>query len=119
MRFVKYLCLLVCAFSVIAIAGESKMGIRDVNRVTFDSAIHVGTASLPAGEYIVRHTMEGQDHIMVFQQQRTKEEFKVKCTLVAVGAEGGAEPDHLPGQCGPTRVLQEMVFRGDTAKHVF
>lgn len=118
MRFVKYLCLLVCAFSVIAIAGESKMGIRDVNRVTFDSAIHVGTASLPAGEYIVRHTMEGQDHIMVFQQQRTKEEFKVKCTLVAL-PQKAAQSQTIYQVNGTDKVLQELVFRGDTAKHVF
>ena len=118
MRFVKYLCLLVCAFSVIAIAVENKLGIRDVNRVTFDSAIHVGTASLPAGEYIVRHTMEGQDHVMVFQQQRTKEEFKVKCTLVAL-QQKAAQSQTIYQVNGTDKVLQELVFRGDTAKHVF
>lgn len=84
MRFLKIVGLVACVLVAMAMAGENKLGIRDVNRVTFDAAVHIGSAVLPAGEYVVRHTMEGQDHIMVFRQVQTKQEFKVKCTLVAL-----------------------------------
>jgi hypothetical protein len=119
MRFVKYLCLLLCAFSVIALAAENKMGIREVNRVNFQTPIQVGAISLPAGEYVVRHTMEGENHVMVFQLQKSnREEFKVKCTLVPL-EQKAAQSQTIYEVKGNDRVLQELVFRGDTAKHVF
>jgi len=59
--------LVVVALASIAMAGPNSMGIKDVSKVTFVAPIRVGTTLLPAGDYVVRHTMEGEEHIMVFQ----------------------------------------------------
>jgi hypothetical protein len=58
------------------------MGIHEVSRVTFVAPVKVGTVELPAGEYVVRHTMVGHAHVMVLQRVHLKDEFEVKCTLV-------------------------------------
>jgi hypothetical protein len=119
MRFVKLLTVLFFALSVIAMAKDNKLGIRDVNHVKFDSAIHIGSEVLPAGEYVVRHTMQGEEHIMVFRNEQTKGEFKVKCTLVPLTQKAEQSQTVYTVNADKQRVLQEMVFRGDTAKHVF
>jgi hypothetical protein len=79
----------------------------------------VGATLLPAGDYVVRHTMVGDEHIMVFQRTSSKAETKVKCTLVPLTQK--ANQDHKVYQMNAAneKVLQELVFRGDTAKHVF
>lgn len=122
MRLLKVLglCLCLLALASVAMAGEnSNTGIRDVRRVTFVAPIRVGTSVLPAGDYVVRHTMEGPEHIMVFQSVHGKDTVKVKCNLVALNNK--ANQDQTIYQLDPSnvRVLQELVFAGDTAKHVF
>lgn len=119
MRFVKLMSVLFFAMSVVALAGENKLGIREVNHVKFDSAVHVGSTVLPAGEYVVRHTMQGEEHVMVFRHEKTRDEFKVKCTLVPLTAKAEQTQTVYSVNAANERVLQEMVFRGDTAKHVF
>ncbi len=108
-----------CALCTLAAAGENKLGIHDVSQVSFDAPVHVGSAVLPAGEYQVRHTMEGQDHIMVFQRLRQKEQVKVKCMLVALPHKAERDEASFQLNAGNERVLRELVFRGDTSKHVF
>lgn len=119
MRFLKVVGLVACVFVAMAMAGENKMGIRDVNHVTFDAVVHIGSSVLPAGEYVVRHTMEGQDHIMVFRQVQTRKEFKVKCTLVPLAKKAEKDQSVYEVNANKEQVLQELEFRGDTAKHVF
>lgn len=118
MRFLRFLGFLLCVCSVMAMAGENKLGVKDVNHVKFDQAVRIGAVSLPAGEYIVRHTMEGEDHVMVFQRRESKNEFKVKCTLVPL-AQKAQQSQTIYQIAGNERIVQELVFRGDTAKHVF
>ena len=118
MRLLRFLGLLVCVCSVMAVAADNNLGIKEVNRVTFNTAVRIGTANLPAGEYVVRHTMQGDEHIMVFQHQVGKGEFKVKCTLVAL-AQKAPQTQTVFEVAGNERIVQEMVFRGDKAKHVF
>ncbi len=119
MRFLKVVGLVMCVLVAMAMAGENKFGVREVNRVTFEAPVHVGTAVLPAGEYVVRHTMEGQDHIMVFHHVQSKQEFKVKCTLVTLQKKVEKDQSVFEMKANNERVLQELEFRGDTAKHVF
>ena len=118
MRFVKLLSVLFFAFTVVAMAADNKLGIRETNHVKFDAAIRIGSAVLPAGQYVVRHTMQGEEHVMVFTREGTKDEFKVKCTLVPL-AQKAPQSQTVYTVNANERVLQEMVFRGDTAKHVF
>jgi hypothetical protein len=118
MRLLRFLGFLLCVCSVVAMAGENKLGVKDVNQVKFDSPVRIGTASLPAGEYTVRHTMQGEEHIMVFQRRESKDEFKVKCTLVPL-PQKAQQSQTTYEIAGNERIVQELVFRGDTAKHVF
>jgi len=126
MVFSKVFGVVLCAFALAATlvlsaaAEEKNLGIRDVSRVTFVAPMRVGTVLLPAGDYLVRHTMEGQDHIMVFQAVRGKTpEVKVKCTLVPLTQKASRTETIYQLNAANERVLQELVFRGDTAKHVF
>ena len=67
----------------IAAAKANSLGIGDSYRVRFDAPVRIGTNLLPAGEYTIGHTMEGQDYVMVFSPVRGKiPEVKAKCTLV-------------------------------------
>lgn len=122
MRSLKVLCIFLCvvALGSIAMAGQKNtMGIHDVSVVTFAAPVRVGTALLPAGEYRVRHTMEGQDHVMVFTRAYSKDEVKVKCTLVPLPKKAAQNQEIYKVNASNERELQELVFRGDTAKHVF
>lgn len=117
MRVLKVIGLLLVV-TAISFASENKLGIHDVAKVSFSSAVRVGETVIPAGEYTVRHTMEGQDHIMTFSRSGKKDVFKLKCTLVAL--ERRASQDQQMFQVsGNDKVLRELVFSGDTAKHVF
>lgn len=118
MRVLRFLGLLVCVCSVMAVAADNNLGIKETNRVKFDNPVRIGTANLPAGEYVVRHTMQGEEHVMVFQRQNGKDEFKVKCTLVPL-TQKAPQTQTVYEIAGNDRIVQEMVFRGDKAKHVF
>ena len=121
MRSVRVLGILafIFLFAVIAAAGTD-FGVRDINYVTFVAPMRVGDALLPAGEYVVRHTMEGQEHVMVFQAARGKgHEVKAKCTLVPLTRKADRTSTIYQLNAASERVLQELVFQGETAKHVF
>lgn len=122
MRLLKVLgvCLCVAALASIAVASENNLGIRDVERVSFGVPTRIGTALLPAGEYKMRHTMEGQEHVMVFEPVRSsRPEVKVKCTLVQLDKKSNETSASYDTNAANERVLRELVFRGNTAKHVF
>ena len=118
MRKLGVLGLILLALSFVALASENNFGIRDVSKITFNEPIRIGTALLPAGDYVVRHSMEGEDHIMAFERARSKDVFKVKCNLVPL-AKKAERNETVYEVTGNERVLHELVFRGDTAKHVF
>jgi hypothetical protein len=102
-------------------AAENQMGIRDNYRVTFSHQVRVADTLLPKGNYEIRHVMEGSNHIMVFQQLGTKKpvEVRVKCTLMPLGAKATRDEKEYNVNAANEFVLQELIFRGDRAKHVF
>ena len=117
MRILKVLGFLL-VLTAISLASDNKLGIHEVATVSFTSAVRVGATVIPAGEYTVRHTMEGQDHVMTFSRTGKKDVFKVKCTLVAL--EHRASQDQQTVEIsGNEKVLRELIFSGDSAKHVF
>ncbi|HZQ95712.1 MAG TPA: hypothetical protein VFA67_11925 [Candidatus Sulfotelmatobacter sp.] len=118
MRLLRYLGFLVCICTLAAVAADNNLGIKDVNRVRFEKPVRIGTESLPAGDYVVRHTMVGEEHLMLFQRQNSNAEFKVKCTLVPL-ANKAEQSQTVYETAGNERIVQELVFRGDKAKHVF
>ncbi len=122
MRSLKVLCvfLSVVALGSMVMAGsKNSMGIHEVNNVTFVAPVRIGTVLLPAGEYVVRHVMDQQDHIMVFKSVQGKDEVKVKCTLVLLEKKADRNEEIYKVNAKNERELQELVFRGDTSKHVF
>lgn len=107
--------------SLFAIAGQNSMGVADTYRVSFTEKIRVADTVLPKGDYEIRHVMEGQDHIMVFHQLGTKKpaEVRAKCTLVPLVTKADADQKIFTMNAANERVLQELIFKGDKAKHVF
>lgn len=121
MRLLRILGMFVCVVALAAMAvAADNMGIRDAYQVKFVEPVRVGGSLLPAGEYVVRHTMEGADHVMVFEPARGKAPaIKAKCQLIQLGQKAEQTRTVYAVNDAKERVLQELVFRGDTAKHVF
>jgi hypothetical protein len=114
--------ILMCVFILGAVsAAENQMGIRDNYSVSFAEKVRVADTLLPQGNYEIRHVMEGSDHIMVFRQLGTKKpvEVRAKCTLVPLSAKADKDQTIYILNAANERVLQELVFKGDRAKHVF
>ncbi|MGD0791503.1 MAG: hypothetical protein ABR920_07005 [Terriglobales bacterium] len=114
--------ILMCVFMLSAVAvAENPLGIADTYKVNFSEKVRVADTLLPKGNYEIRHVMEGSDHIMVFRQLGTKKpvEVRAKCTLVPLAAKANEDRKIYLLNAANERVLQELVFKGDRAKHVF
>ena|ERR1039457_342556 len=111
----------VLLLGVFALAGQNPMGISDRYQVNFSEKVIVANTLLPSGNYEIRHTMEGADHIMVFRQLGVKDpvEVRAKCTLVPLPQKAGDTQKIYELNASNQRVLHELIFKGDTAKHVF
>jgi Skp family chaperone for outer membrane proteins len=121
MHSLKAVTLIVCILVLASFAvGANNFGIHDTGRVVFHSPTRVGGSLLPAGEYVVRHTMEGEEHVMVFQAADHKiQDVKIKCQLVKLQKKADQTRTVFAVNAANERVLQELVFAGDTSKHVF
>jgi hypothetical protein len=105
--------------TLMAMAADKNLGISDVRHVRFQDPVRIGNNLLKAGEYEVRHTMQGEEHIMVFTSQPGKEQVKVKCNLVPLAQKADRTATTYEMNAANEKVVREMVFRGDSAKHVF
>jgi hypothetical protein len=112
-------CLL--GLSLVAIASQNQFGIADKSNITFTEPVRVGDVLLPAGEYQVLHTMEGQTHIMVFKRIKAKTlaEARVKCQLVPLQSKAAQTEAAFTINAANERVLRSLIFKGDSAQHVF
>ena len=124
MRTIKIVALIaLCLLSAsLLLAKQNQFGVADTRNITFQAPMRIGDALLPVGEYQVLHTMEGDNHVMVFKQvnaKATPAEAHVKCTLVKLAAKADQTQQIYVVNTANERVLHELVFRGDTAKHVF
>jgi len=109
--------LFVCGASL---AKTKKYGVDDVRKVTLSAPTRVGEVLLPKGEYEVRHTMEAENHIMVFKQLGGKlAEARVKCNLVELKQKADRDQVGYTMNSANERVLQTLILSGDTAQHVF
>jgi hypothetical protein len=123
MQSLKLLSLVVvCALmlAVVALAGNT-MGIADNQKISFSGMVRIGDVVLPQGNYEVRHQMEGQTHIMIFQKLGSGKpvEARVKCSLVPLPQKATKTSKTYVLNAENQQVLQEIVFAGDSAKHVF
>jgi hypothetical protein len=117
--FVIAVCVLL--LSVCALAGQNSTGISDLYRVNFTDKVRVADTLLPAGNYEIRHVMEGENHIMVFRQVGVRKpiEVRAKCTLVPLPEKAADSQKIYELNAANERVLHELIFKGDHAKHVF
>jgi len=114
--------IVMCIFILGAVAAaENKLAIAHTYQVKFSEDVRVADTLLPKGNYEIRHVMEGSDHIMVFRQLGTKKpaEVRAKCTLVPLSAKASESQTIYVLNAANQRVLQELVFKGEDAKHVF
>lgn len=102
-------------------AATNKSGVADSRNLTLTAPTLVGDVLLPAGDYKVTHTMEGENHIMVFKQLNTKKpaEARVKCRLVPLTQKAARDEVTFGFNAANQRTLHSMIFKGDTAQHVF
>jgi hypothetical protein len=123
MRLFKLAAIVMCVIglSLCVSAGQKQFGVADSQRVTFVNAMRVGDVLLPSGEYRVLHTMQGNDHIMVFTQLDKKNpvEARIKCQLVPRDKKADRTETTFVLNAANERVLKSLVFAGDTAVHVF
>ena len=119
MRFLKLLSIFVLAVCALAVASQNKLGIHEVSRITFTTPVRIGTDVLPAGQYVIRHTMQGEEHIMAFERVGSKDVVRVKCTLVPLGYKVGNDQAVYETTSSNQKIVRELMFAGDTAKHVF
>jgi hypothetical protein len=115
------LTLLVLAATVSVQAKENKFGVADVSKIIFVSPVRIADVLLPAGEYEVRHTMQGESHIMIFKQLGTAKpvQASVNCRLAPLEKKAERTETIYVLNASAERVLQRLVFRGDLAEHVF
>jgi hypothetical protein len=99
-------------------ATDSMTGVALKQQITFTAPIMVGGTLLPAGDYKLTHEMQGTEHFMVFKQIGGKAEVKAKCNLVPLNTTVKTTEQRYNENAKNERVLVEMQFRGDTAKHV-
>ena len=123
MRFLKvtalFFAIILCVSGVLS-AKTSKYGVADVRKVTLTAPTRVGEVLLLQGQYEVRHLMEGDNHIMVFNKIGGKAaEARVKCNLVPLKQKVDRDEVVYTINAANERVLQTLRFGGDSAEHVF
>ncbi len=110
--------LLVCTAALVQ-ATDNSLGIATKQTIVFNAPTVVGGTLLPAGQYQVLHQMQGNEHIMLFKGiAGTKGEATAKCTLVPLPEKAKQTQQAYTENAQNQHVLQEMTFRGDSAKHV-
>jgi hypothetical protein len=110
--------LMVLCVSVVLVATDNSMGIAPKQNLTLNNPTVIGGTLVPAGNYTVTHEMQGATHIMIFKQVGGKVEVKTTCTLVPLTAKAQRTEQTFIENAKNQKVLVEMTFRGDTAKHV-
>lgn len=109
---------MVLGAATMLVAKDSPMGIAPKQEITFTAPTLVGGNLLPAGDYTVLHEMQGATHVMIFKQVGGKAEAKAKCNLVPLTAKARTTEQRYNENAKNQRVLVEMIFKGDSAKHV-
>jgi hypothetical protein len=110
--------ILVIGASTLLTAKDNPMGIAPKQDITFTAPTVVGGSLLPAGDYKIVHEMQGTEHIMIFKSVNGKTEVKAKCSLVPLTEKAKTSEQRFSENAKNERVLVEMIFRGDTSKHV-
>ena len=100
----------------VTVWAQAPMGFKGTRTVALAEAAKIGTEVLAAGEYKVTHVMEGAEHIMIFKGRN--QEYRIKCSMEPLNAKAKVTQFEYKTEDGQ-RVMQTMVFQGDTVRHVF
>jgi hypothetical protein len=124
MRLIKLLSVFaVCilAATMFANATDTSFGVAATHNLQLTEPTWVGGVLLPRGNYTVQHTMEGPNHIMVFKQIKGKKpaEARANCQLLPLAKKAAQDELAFTQNSAKERVLQSLIFRGDSAQHVF
>jgi hypothetical protein len=98
------------------LCAQGPAGFKTKRTVILTEQAKVGAQMLPAGEYKVIHIMEGAEHIMVFKKD--KQEYRVKCNMEPLNAKADQTQFWYAPDSSGQRVLEAIVFQGDTVKHL-
>lgn len=105
-----------------SLLAANQFGVADSRNVTFYQPFKVAGTLLPAGEYKILHTMEGENHIMLFRQTDAKSGkaglATAKCTLKPLPEPAKQTMIRFSDEAG-VKVLTLMQFKGDSAQHTF
>ena len=104
--------------TTLLVAKDNSMGVANSRDLTFSAPTVVAGTLLPSGEYRVLPQIVGNTHYMIFKQINGKAEVKAKCNLVPLTEKAKTTEQRYSANPQNERVLVEMTFRGDTAKHV-
>jgi len=104
--------------SVMLVAKDNPMGVAAKQTLRLYDPTVIGGTLVPAGNYTVTHEMQGQTHIMVFKLENGKVEVKATCTLVPLTTKATRNEQRFEENAKNQKVLVEMTFKGDAAKHV-
>ena len=103
--------------SMAAVAADTKpMGVGKTQSITFSDNVKVGSTVLKAGEYRVKHEMDGSNHVLVFRASNGKEAARVNCTMVELPKKADQTLimfDNVSGE----KSVSSITFRNDNYKH--
>ena len=119
--FVGIMAVLIVLGLTVAISAQNgkEFGVGKTRNVTFNEPVKVQGQTLPAGEYVVEHVMEGQNHIMLFKLLPEKQQtFKFACHMVKMPSKA-TQTSNVYDISSGTRVLKALIFSGDVYEHQF
>ncbi len=117
---IRILILLLILTALPLLLGAQDIAPDWVRSLQLSSPVQIGELRLPPGEFTVRHTMEGDRHMLIFQQKnKGAQQFRVFCTLVQLpGKAANNEQLYRHGPAGEW-ILVGLIFKGDKVEHRF
>lgn len=110
--------LLVATVILAADQPAGGMAVGQTRTISLFDPAQVGGTLLPAGDYKITHTMEGDSHIMVFQQVHGNASAKVNCKMVALPKKADRSLQAF-STVDNKRVLTAITWKGDSVTHEF
>lgn len=79
----------------------------------------LGDTVLKAGTYKVQHTIEGQDHVVVFKGTDGKEVARLKCKLEPLNKKAAYTAVTISTNAAGEKEITQIQVSGEDAKHIF